>query len=596
MSDKTVFIGENNAGKSNVLRALDMFLDISPTTPHTLDDSYQKEGEDIEIEGWFSDLAPQEIDGLDDWVTDGRFWLKVVFPFDKDGNPDSKYFQVKTEMPANEDFRLDDPNADELIEIYEEYEPKLKDYQVDDWGGKYGKYIEPTIERYLNEGDPETTQEIKESPRGLKKRLKLHLPDFRFFQADRNIEDETKTTTSAVLGRLLADAIQDIPQESEEEIRDSLAEIDEKLNKDDKFEQIVDLEDQLKEKLNQQMPLDGLTIDIDIPSLEEILSNVNVIVDDGIETDIKTMGSGLHMAFILSCLWELSERDSESTDIIFGLEEPENDLHPHAQRQLYDTLDKLVDQGYQVLMSTHSAHLLSSEDIFDVSRVEQQGNASQIHSAENREFSDKQAEKIQRRMTAEHSELFFSKALLLIEGATEDWVMPVCNSLLDSHRDELFLFDRLGISVISTDGKPGMKPFLRLADCYSLPTLSLIDDDSDVDDGHSGMREEIADLATEVIELENDIEKEIFTSVAFNDFCQVMDQITPEFDKQPENLQKQLESTGHSEEEIMRSHFKEHSPSKPLFGKMMASRISEDQLPSNIVEVMETTRELALRK
>jgi predicted ATP-dependent endonuclease of OLD family len=308
------------------------------------------------------------------------------------------------------------------------------------------------------------------------------------------------------------------------------------------------------------------------------------------------MGSGLHTAFILTCLWELSERDTDPAGIVFGLEEPENDLHPHAQRQLYDTLGDLVNQGYQVVLSTHSAHLVSGEEIFDVRRVEKQNNRSQIHTAEEQNFSQDQAESIQRRMTAENNEMFFSKVLLLGEGQTEEWILPIFNSLLDSKREKQYAFDRLGVTLISTDGKSGMKPFLRIADCYNIPAVALIDNDEDVDDGHSGIRKEIDDMATVTQELPDDAEAELFNSVSLAEFQDVMSSAVPEYKNTTEDLEQWRDGADISEFEVMREDFDDHSPSKPLFGKILAEQMTESQLPENFVDLMDTTRNIALGK
>lgn len=594
LTDKTVLIGENNAGKSNVLRALKLFLDLSPTTPHSIEDSHLREGDDIEIEAWFTDLDDEAAEAFEEYIIDGELFVRTVYPFGKQGDPKSKQFEVRAEVPRNSDFRVNEMDADDLKEVYERHEKVLEPYQPEDWGGKHGKYIEPTIERYVQEGDPEMGVERRTDPKGIKKQFKQHLPEFRFFQSDRNINDETKTTTNAVLGQLLDHALEDVPNEDREKIEESLEEISEKLNDEEKFDEIEELEDQLREKLDQQIPLDDLTINIQVPELQDILEEVSVTIDDGIETDIRTMGSGLHTAFILSSLWELSERDTGSSNVIFGLEEPENDLHPHAQRQLYDTLDDLVDQGYQVALSTHSAHLVSGDDMLDIRRVEKRGTGSRIHSVQEFDFTERQVEKIQRRMTAENNELFFSNALLLCEGETEEWILPVFNTMLDNQRDELYAFDRLGITMISTDGKSGMKPFLRLANCYNLSSVALIDNDEDRDDGHDGSREDVFELADEVRELPDDSEAELLGEATLEDFCEVMTRIVADFDTTAEDLEQRCEGSGDTEYEVMADIFGEESPSKPLFGKLMAERMSEEQLSEEFVEIMEMARRVAV--
>lgn len=125
IGDKLVLVGENNAGKSNLLRAVDMFLDISPTSPHQLQDFHLKStGQDIGIQVWFTDLTEDELDVFEEYISDGVLWVKTIYPFDdEDKTPENKRFVVQKQVPAIEDFRgIGDKNAGELQEIYDEHE------------------------------------------------------------------------------------------------------------------------------------------------------------------------------------------------------------------------------------------------------------------------------------------------------------------------------------------------------------------------------------------------------------------------------------------------------------------------------------------
>ncbi|MFB6185541.1 MAG: ATP-dependent endonuclease [Halobacteriaceae archaeon] len=350
VGDKLVLVGENNAGKSNILRAIDMFLDISPTSPHQIQDFHLKNTDrDIEIQVWFTDLTEDELEVFEEYISDGVLWVKTVYPFDaEDKTPENKRFVVQKQVPEIEDFRgIGDKSAGELQEIYDEHEEKLEPHQIDDWSGnRYGNEIEPTIRNYLDSDEAEWTEKEVTDPQGIKGMLRENLPEFQYFESDRNIADETKTSTNALLGRLLEDVIGSVPEEKKDVLREALDEVNQQLNEEEKFDEIQALEQDIRKKLDQHVPINELNLEISVPDLESILTNVDVSVDDGVDTDIQNMGSGLHTSFILACLWQLSEQDNDEKDVIFGLEEPENDLHPHAQRQLYDTLDDLADQDY----------------------------------------------------------------------------------------------------------------------------------------------------------------------------------------------------------------------------------------------------------
>jgi predicted ATP-dependent endonuclease of OLD family len=595
--DKTVIVGENNAGKSNILRALDMFFDVSPTKPHNLEDSHNQDGDEIRLIGEFTNLTEEELEAFEEYVHDGCFRLTTVYPFGDDDAPESKEFAVQRKIPANENFRdPDDKYADDLKEIYDEHEPTLSNHRPDDWSGKHGKYIKETIKNYVASGEAETKLEERTDPSSLaKKDLRAHLPNFEHFESDRDIEDETRTSTTALLGKLLNDALDDVPSEDLAEIDEALDRVETRLNEDDKFDEITDLEDAIRAKLNQQIPLDDLTLRIDVPNRDDILRRVSVSVDDGVETSLSTMGSGMHTSFILSCLWELSERDTDEQDVIFGLEEPENDLHPHAQRQLFDTLNELSEGDYQIFLSTHSAHLIDEDDLFDTVRVEKQGTESTIHRLSKDEFTDEDLYKVKSKMTAENTEMFFSRATLLCEGDSELQALPILNAIIDQQSDKMYAFDRLGISVIDTDGKNGMRTFLNFSDMFNIPSVVLVDNDNEQDPGHEELVNEYREKATEVVKLPDDFEQQFFENVELEQFCHAMQEVC-DYENSPESIRKGVRNSDKNVASIMRDEFERCDPSKPKFGKALAQKLSTAQISDEMQQVMEKTRRVALHQ
>lgn len=82
VDEKLLVVGKNNAGKSNLLKAVDMALDISPTSPHEVEDVHKQDTErDITIECEFDSLSPSERDRFSKYIEDGRLWVRTVFPF-----------------------------------------------------------------------------------------------------------------------------------------------------------------------------------------------------------------------------------------------------------------------------------------------------------------------------------------------------------------------------------------------------------------------------------------------------------------------------------------------------------------------------------
>lgn len=595
VGDKLVLLGENNAGKSNILRAMELSLDISPTSPHKLRDFHLKNtDENIEIEVWLNSLTDEEKETFEKYTSDETLWLKTIFPFDEEDRVTAnKRFVVQKQVPAVEDFRrLDKKSADELEEIYDTYVKRLEPHQVDDWSGnKYGNEVRPTIRNYIHSKDAEWGSTKITDPQGIKKKLRENLPEFQYFESDRNIAEETKTSTNALLGQLLEDVIESVPEENKENLQDALDEVNQQLNEDEKFDEIEELERGIQTKLDQHVPINDLNLQVSVPDLEDILTNVDVSVDDGVDTDIQSMGSGLHTSFILACLWQLSEQDKNNQDVIFGLEEPENDLHPHAQRQLYDTLDDLSRQDFQVFMSTHSAFLVSVDDLFDTIRVEKQGNESRIHSVDRSEFEEEDIESIRSKITPENNEIFFSRAVLLCEGQSEWQTIPVLNSMLHETEKEVFAFDRLGISLVEVNGKLGFKNLLKMANMFNIPSIVLIDNDRDVDDGHEELVRILRERSDELLELPDDFEDQFFRVISLEQFCEALKNIT-EYDRSAEDLERWIASEGISQEEVLAREFGRIEPSKPQFGRALAEKIDPDEIPEDLRNIMNRCRRI----
>lgn len=599
VDEKLLIVGKNNAGKSNLLRAVDMVLDVSPTSPHEVADAHLENTEDdIIVECWFSNLTESARETFADYCDDGRLWLRVEFPFDSEREaPENKRFVVREQKPTIEAFRgREDFNADEAEEVYRDHQDTLEPYRIDDWSGNlYKKDILPTIGNYLKSDEAEFEGVKVINPSGIKKRLRRELPEFRYFEADRSIEDETKTSRNALLGQLLENTVASVSEDQKDTIKEALSDVDEKLNSQKRFDEIGELETEICKKLNRQIPVDDLRIKIDVPDLESVLDNVTVMINDGVETDIDRMGAGVHTSFILAGLWQLAAQDEKTQgNVIFGLEEPENDLHPHAQRQLNDTVDRLTEQGYQVMMSTHSAFLVNADDAFDTVRVDKQGTASEVYAPDRSNFDEADIRDIERRMITENNEILFSRAVLVGEGESEAAVLPILTSLLHEQREEVYALDRLGVSLIEVGSKGTFENFLSLSNAFGIPSVVVMDDDADVDDGHENLRGIAESQADSVIELPNDLEEQLFEAVTLEDFCEVLRDLD-EYKKDPEDLRKAVEGSGKPEKTIMREAFEEKDPSKPEFGRALAERLSSQDIPEGIVEVAEQCREAAHR-
>ena len=119
--------------------------------------------------------------------------------------------------------------------------------------------------------------------------------------------------------------------------------------------------------------------------------------------------------------------------VIFAIEEPEAHLHPHQQRSLADYLSSTIDE--QVLITTHSPQIvekfsngrilrLAGRDI-DGSRV--RGCSANV---------DEALAKMGYRLNVVSAEVFFSSGVLLVEGPSERLFYTALSHALDRNIDQ----------------------------------------------------------------------------------------------------------------------------------------------------------------
>lgn len=78
--------------------------------------------------------------------------------------------------------------------------------------------------------------------------------------------------------------------------------------------------------------------------------NIEVIIDDGTPTSIQQKGDGIKS---LTALAMLNIPNQEGRVSVIAIEEPESHLHPESARQLYDTI-LLLAENHQIVLTTHS--------------------------------------------------------------------------------------------------------------------------------------------------------------------------------------------------------------------------------------------------
>jgi len=132
----------------------------------------------------------------------------------------------------------------------------------------------------------------------------------------------------------------------------------------------------------------------------------------------------LYLSLFLS---KLINEQNESEINILLIEEPEAHLHPQLQKVLFSNLTGLVNT--QVFMSSHSTHIASDCSFKNLNILYR--NFDSVVKSYSPFISSPQAAKekrehllLKRYLDATRSELFFSSAIIFVEGVSEQFIVP----------------------------------------------------------------------------------------------------------------------------------------------------------------------------
>lgn len=428
----TVLLGQNNAGKTSVIKALQLAIGdysryLSDEDFHISEDGKRQEAITVDIR-----LIPvadkaRASEFSEEWQQE----LGAKIQAEADGK---QYVAIRTTA------KPDRVKGGYIIERYEmESWPVYNEWEKVNFRKKLGKRLEAV--------------------------------PFIPIDAQRDIHTELKEKSSFV-GRVLSSVEYDDTDVAE--LERMVAEVNKEAI--EKSEPLKRLKTHL-DNLNQSFEGSGQTELTPFPKKIRDLSkrfSVNFGESDKSSFSMEYHGMGtrswasmLTVKAFTELLAKNHEEEAEPFFPIMAAEEPEAHLHPNAQRTLYR---QLIDVPGQVIISTHSPYIAGLAELHEIKYLNKPESSVQVYQLRT-EFEDDDLRKLKREVVHSRGELLFSKAIVLSEGETEEQALP---ELFESYTGKHPF--SLGINFVGVNGSGAKyRPFLILAKDLNIPVFIFSD-------------------------------------------------------------------------------------------------------------------------
>ena len=474
LGHKQIIIGENNVGKTNFLKALQLILD-----PTLSDEDRMLEESD------FNDTLVNPMENKEEIV------IEVYI---------ENYSNNKTILTVFQDATVKNEKGKEVLKLTYRFFPYIDDawiieYQFNIFKGndetkKFGSYER----KYLN--------------------LKV-------IKALRDVESEIRNSRTSPIQRMLKDYAIDKNdlERIAEEYRKNGEEI---LNLDE----LVDLTNNINKRFGAILGNDDFDVSLQAMEISpgRVLSSLKLLMAQRNTSDISLgLNNILYISMILHMLQDktvpslikedkynelivlaggeivkdtyeqsqnrnyfLKERISDvqhkklysfmsknmpisNAVTILAIEEPEAHLHPVNQRLIYK--DVIQNSNNSVLLTTHSTHITAIAPINSIVHLHNDGTkGTEIHATAAMPMDEGEFLDVERYLDVKRGEIYLGKAVLLVEGIAEEYLVPRFAELLGKPLDEK------GIIVCNINCT-NFTPYVKLLHSLAIPYAVITDGD-----------------------------------------------------------------------------------------------------------------------
>ncbi|PXW75838.1 putative ATP-dependent endonuclease of OLD family [Ruegeria sp. P4] len=421
-NDLACIIGENNTGKTALLRAVQICLDVSfPSMYRSLvrEDIHAS----VDITHPSQVLIGVELVGFEGVINQEA----LVATWKTEADKARIFYRFRPKLSVREALGVGEIEAGDLT---------LEDYQWELKGGG-----NPEIDLTEIDWSDEVGEVVRFSD--LQSFLVVGLP------ALRDVENELRNFRTSPLARLIEAC--EIDQAEQDALIAILDDANQQIEASATVAEIADSIDTSFKDVSGPAFEMNTTLGLSAATFQAIIRNLKILLSDLALTSFEPGRNGLGMNNILyiAILLEYLERRrarGNSAGQLVLVEEPEAHLHPQLQASL---LVALRSKDVQILLTSHSTQITSIAPFNSLISLTKRADASIASStlAENDELDADDIADLERYLDSTKSNLLFARKVMLVEGAAELFLLPALYEAV--HGGNL---EREGVSVVAIHG------------------------------------------------------------------------------------------------------------------------------------------------
>ena len=507
--DATFLIGENNIGKSSVLKTIELILSLEQKI--SIEDFYSLFNEDENQRQVDSVVLTAEFRNVSTVASTWRGFRGRIFNYPiQVGSTDTGLSVIYRKTFSHLTLKP-------IIEFKQSVKTLKPEYtSAQKWrefiSASSGVLTEEMIEEVfqitnfnLRAKQPEldlldeiwnldTTQdEWFINPGGIPTHVASKLPRYLFIPAQDKMEE--LSTSGGVLQKTMNELFEDVRSDSSnyQEAQRYLNLLAEELDPTNTASDFYALMQNLNSVLSGVFPDSEIHARADLSNPDKnIKATFDIQMKSNVLTPISHQGTGTVRAAVFGLLryrkiWDAQRDPTQRRNLIIGFEEPEIYLHPSAAEQMRRKIYELAGDESQIICTTHSTYMIDlgknkNQVLNRFSITESEGTICNPFSVSEK-FKDlleddKNHVKMLIKFDDYMSRIFFANKIIIIEGDTEEIVLKETIKLMPEEIQSKILSN---VQIVKARGKAAIIALVKYLNSMGLDYFVIHDRDRGTD-------------------------------------------------------------------------------------------------------------------